>query len=197
MFLLIVLAVALNGFVSFGIESIGIELFRALGAEMGHAIAIASLLGLFKLAGRIIDLAGGRRWDALSTAQVAAVAMPLGLVAVGLFGAGPGLGPASWSVPVAAYLVLFGIGSGAFAVSRATMPLLFYRRADYAAAMSAIAVPLNLINALAPPVLAGLLVVAGPWAVLGLMAGLGTLAAILLAWLSRLRPAPEPDREIA
>ena len=193
-FVLIVAAVALNGFVSFGIESVGIELFRAMGTELTHAVAIAAALGLFKLAGRIVDLAGGRRWDALSTALVAGVAMPLGLAAVGLSGAGPGLSTGA----VAAYLVLFGIGSGAFAVARATMPLVFYRRADYAAAMSAIAVPLNLINALAPPVLAGLLVAAGPRAVLGLMTALGALALVLLLLrLGRLRPAAAPGGELA
>ena len=44
---------------------------------------------------------------------------------------------------VGGYLALFGIGSGAFAVARATMPLVFYSKADYAVVLSATALPLT------------------------------------------------------
>ncbi|WP_375688931.1 MFS transporter [Pseudooceanicola sp. LIPI14-2-Ac024] len=181
-FLLILAAVALNGFVTFGIEAVGIELFRALGADTARAVAIASLLGVFKVGGRLIDLAGGHRWDGLSTAILAGAMIPLGLLAVAFGGA------TGWAV--AGYLGLFGIGSGAFAVARATMPLTFYRRADYAATMSAIALPLNLINALAAPALAALLVTTGPRAVLVALAVFSAAAWLCLLQLGRLRPGP-------
>ncbi|MCT7376814.1 hypothetical protein [Chelativorans salis] len=42
---LLVLVIALNSFVTFGIEAIGIELFRTMGADLAGAVAIASLLG--------------------------------------------------------------------------------------------------------------------------------------------------------
>jgi hypothetical protein len=90
-----------------------------------------------------------------------------------------------WSI--GGYLLLFGAGSGAFAVARATMPLVFYRKADYAAAMSSIALPLNLTNALAPPALAALLTTLGPSAVLGLLAALSSAAFLLIIQLGRLR----------
>src|SRR5690606_12551330 len=117
-------AVTLNGFVTFGMEATGIELFQALGAEPGWAIGIAALLGVFKVCGRLVDLLGGRRWDALMTGLVAAAMIMAGLLPLLILGGGQG--------PVLACLVLFGIGSGAFAVARATMPLLFYSKADYA-----------------------------------------------------------------
>lgn len=92
------------------------------------------------------------------------------------------------------YLVLFGIGSGAFAVARATMPLVFYSKADYAAAMSIIALPMNLINALAPPVLAALLTGMGVQAVLTLLGVLSMAAFGVLLWLGALR-SKSPNSE--
>jgi hypothetical protein len=178
---LLVSAVALNGFVTFGVEAIGIELFRAMGADLAAAVGIGSLLGLFKVGGRVIDLLGGRRWDGLTTALVAGATIPVGLLAVCIGGA------SFWAV--AGYLIFFGIGSGAFAVARATMPLVFYRKADYAATMSTIALPLNLTNAMAPPGLAALLTGVGAPAVLGLLATLSGAAFILLLRLNGMRPA--------
>lgn len=178
-FPVLVTAIALNSFVTFGIEAVGIELLQASGTGLAAAVAIASALGVCKVGGRLIDLVGGRRWDGLSTGLVSGLMIPLGLAALWLGGAG--------LLGAGLYLLLFGIGSGAFAVARATMPLVFYARADYAAAMAGIALPMNLINALAPPVLAGLLTGIGPRAVLAVLGGLSLAALALLLQLNRLR----------
>ena len=88
---------------------------------------------------------------------------------------------------MAGYLALFGLGSGAFAVARATMPLVFFQKADYAAAMSTIALPMNLINALAPPVLAGLMSGIGAQATFAVLGGLSVTAFAILLLLNRMR----------
>jgi len=176
-FLLIVLTIVLNGFVTFGIETVGIELLRAMGTELSLAVGIASLLGFFKVSGRVIDLLGGKKWDGLSTARVSGATIPLGLMALAFGGIG------FW--PLAGFLCLFGVGSGAFAVARATMPLVFYKKSDYAAAMATIALPMNLINAFAPPALATLLVESGPYAVLALLAGISSLSFVALLNLKK------------
>ena len=176
-FWLIVAAVALNGFVTFGFESVGIELFRALGADAALAVGVASAMGVFKVAGRLVDLAGGRRWSSLGTALVSGAMLPVGLAALMLGGGS--------LTSVVLCLLFYGIGSGAFAVARATMPLVFYRKDDYAQAMSTIALPLNLTNALAPPCLAALLTGPGPEALLVLLAGLSGLAFLVLLQLKR------------
>lgn len=178
-FVLLVAAIALNSFVTFGIEALGIELLRAMGAELPVAVAIASALGVFKVAGRLIDLLGGTRWDGLSTALVSGAMIPLGLAAIWAGGVG--------TASLGGYLLLFGIGSGAFAVARATMPLVFYSKADYAAVMSTIALPINLINALAPPVLAALLSGIGARAVLAVLGGLSVAAFAVLLRLNAAR----------
>jgi hypothetical protein len=75
---LIAVAIALNGLVTFGVQAVRIELFRALGADLAKAVAIASLVSAAKVGGRIIDLLGGSRWDALSIAVVSGAIIPLG-----------------------------------------------------------------------------------------------------------------------
>lgn len=178
-FLLMVAAIALSGFVTFGIDALGIQLLQAMGLDLAGAVAIASLMGVFKVGGRVIDLLGGRRWDGLSTGLVAGAMIPMGLAVIGIGGSGP--------VSVGGYLVLFGLGSGAFAVARATMPLVFFQKADYAAAISSIALPLNLINALAPPVLAGLMSGFGPQATFAVLGALSVTALAVLLVLNRMR----------
>ena len=88
---------------------------------------------------------------------------------------------------VAGFLVIYGVGSEAFAVARATMPLGFFEKADYAAAMATIALPMNLINALAPPVLAALMAGIGADAVFAVLGALSTMAFMILWQLNRKR----------
>lgn len=49
-------AIALNTFVTFGVEAMGIQLLQAMGMGLTGAVAVASLLGVFKVGGRVIDL---------------------------------------------------------------------------------------------------------------------------------------------
>ncbi|ARP79773.1 MFS transporter [Bordetella genomosp. 8] len=178
-FALLVGAIALNSFVTFGIQAVCVPLLQAMGVGFGRAVLVASLLGIFKVAGRMLDLTGGPRWDGLSTGVVAGAMMPLGLAALWLGGG------ALW--PVGVFLLLFGVGSGAFAVARATMPLVFYDKADYAAAMASIALPMNVINALAPPALATSMESLGAATTFALLAGLSAAAFALLLGLRTLR----------
>ncbi|HBF30803.1 MFS transporter [Rhizobium sp.] len=171
-FFLLVATIAINSFVTFGIQAVGIQLLQTMGMDIAKAVAISSLLGIFKVGGRVVDLLGGRRWDGLSTGMVSGAMMPIGLAALWFGGTG--------NLAVGGYLVLFGVGSGAFAVARATMPLVFFESADYTAAMSTIALPMNLINALAPPLLVTLMVDVGTQAVFLFLGALSILAFAIL-----------------
>lgn len=179
-FLLIVAGIALNAFVTFGFAAILIELLKAQGLPTTQAIAFGSALGLVQISARALDLLGGGRWDGITTGLVAGLALP---VAMGLMILGGG---AWWSV--AAFILIYGLGSGALAVARATIPLAFYDKAAYAEAVAHISLPLNLISALAPPLLAGLLTKVGANAVLGLAALCSMAALVLLLLLARRRP---------
>lgn len=185
-FALLVAAIALNSFVTFGIQAVGVPLLQAMDMDLPRAVAVASLLGVFKVGGRVLDLLGGRRWDGLSTGIASGAMIPLGLAVIGIGGAG--------LLPVIGFLLLFGVGSGAFAVARATMPLVFFDKAGYAAAMATIALPMNLINALAPPLLAASMDAAGAPATFAMLGGLSVLALAVLLLLGRMRPRQHEAR---
>lgn len=173
----LVAAIALNGFVTFGIEAIGISLFRKLGADPIWAVGLASSLGAIKVCGRLIDLVGGKRWNAMSTGVVAGGMVPVGLILLAISGL------SAWVL--AGGMLLFGIGSGAFAVARATMPLVFYRKDDYAAAMSSIALPMNLCTAFAAPVLSLFLTASGALTTISVLIFCSACALCLLVCLWR------------
>tara|TARA_R110002020_G_scaffold34324_2_gene104475 strand:- start:12737 stop:13909 length:1173 start_codon:yes stop_codon:yes gene_type:complete len=179
-FYLIAAAIGLNAFVTFGFSAILIELLKGLGVPLPTGVALASSLGVIQVLARGFDLLG-RRWDGLATALVAGPALVVSLMVLLL------LGP-SWPGLIG-FIAIYGVGSGALAVSRATMPLVFYDRADYARTVTRVALPLNLVSAAAPPTLIALLDSVGPSAVLVAALVCSGLAVVLLLLLNRRRPA--------
>lgn len=179
-FYLITAAVGLNSFVTFGFSAILIELLKVFGLPEATAVAFGSMLGVIQVSARAVDFLGGKRWDGLSTGIFAGIALPLSMTLL-LTGGG-----AWWSV--AGFILVYGLGSGALAVARATIPLVFYDKADYARASARIALPLNLMAAMSPPVLAGLLTTLGSGALLVLTILCSSGALAILCLLSRRRP---------
>jgi predicted MFS family arabinose efflux permease len=179
-FYLIASAIALNAFVTYGFSSVIIELLKAEGLRPTEAIAVGSTLGVVQVGARAIDFLGGGRWDGLATGLFAGILLPaamlLLMVSHGSY----------WTI--ATFMVLYGLGSGALAVARATMPLVFYDKAEFARATSHIALPLNLIAAASPPVLVGLLERFGSNALLGLATLCSCCALVILIVLNRKRP---------
>ncbi|WP_081158179.1 MFS transporter [Ensifer aridi] len=179
---LITAAVALNGFVTWGFQLVVIDLFRSFAVPNYLAVGFGSAIGFIQLSARLFDFLGGNRWDGVTTGLVAAAIMPLALVVL-ILGAG-----ATWSIVL--FLVLYGLSSGAMSVSRATMPLVFFSPAQYAAVMARLGLPLNLAFAAAPPFFSFVLGEAGNgWALsVALFFSLGALASMIL--LARMRHAP-------
>jgi predicted MFS family arabinose efflux permease len=179
-FYLIVGAIALNAFVTFGMSAVLIELLKAEGLPPAEAIAFASALGVIQVSARGIDFVGGGRWDGITTGLVAGLALPVAML---LFMTGGG---ARWAA--GAFILLYGLGSGALAVARATIPLTFYDKAAFARASSQIALPINLLSALSPPLLMGTLTHFGSGVLLGLTALCSCAALLVMLLLSRRRP---------
>ena len=157
------------------------ELLKAEGLSATDAVAFGSFLGVIQVSARAVDFLGGGRWDGIATGIFAGAALPLAML---ILMAGSG---ATWSV--ASFILIYGLSSGALAVARATIPLVFYDRADYAKAASHIALPVNLLAASASPLLISLLIRWGTNAVLGLVFLLGCGALVILLILSRRRPS--------
>ncbi len=135
---LVVCAITLNAFVTFGLSAVLIELLRAEGLAPAQALAFGSMLGVIQVSARGLDFLGGGRWDGITTGLVAGTALPVAML---LMMVSEG---ATWAVAV--FILLYGAGSGAMAVARATIPLVFYDQAEFAKAMSMIALPLNLAS---------------------------------------------------
>jgi predicted MFS family arabinose efflux permease len=183
-FWLVLAAIAPNAFVTFGFSAILIELLKAEGLRPDEAVAFGSVLGVIQVSARGIDFLGGGRWDGIATGLFAGVALPVAMVVL-IVGAGT-----FWSV--AAFILLYGLGSGALAVARATIPLVFFDKAAYAKATSHIALPLNAMSAFSPPSLAALLAHFGCNYVLGLALLFSISAPVILFILSRRRPNHQP-----
>lgn len=181
-FRLVVAAITLNAFVNFGVSAILIELLRAEGLAPAQAIAFGSMLGVIQVSARGLDFLGGGRWDGITTGLVAGTALPVAMLLL-MMSEGT-----TWAVAV--FILLYGAGSGAMAVARATIPLVFYDQAEFAKAMSMIALPLNLASAISPPLLVGLLTEFGSRAALGLTFVCSCATVLILVLLGRRRPRP-------
>lgn len=180
---LMTLAVALNGFVTWGFQLVVIDIMRSYSVAEGIAVGMASAIGIAQMSARLIDFLGGNRWDGFVTSLAAGLLMPVSLIVLA-FGEG-----AEWSI--LAFILLYGLSSGAMSVGRATLPLVFFERDAYASVLARIGLPLNLAFAAAPPVFSRVLGEYGNASALGLAVAcsLGTLAS--LAMLARYR---EPSR---
>jgi hypothetical protein len=179
-FYLLVGAIALNAFVTFGFAAIFIELLQAQGLSQPDAVAFGSVLGVIAVGARALDFVGGGRWDSISTALIAGFALPVSMLLLMLGGG------ATWTI--GGFILLYGLGSGALAVARATMPLVFYDKAEFTRAMSRIALPLNLVSAAAPPILVGVLTQFGSNALLGVAMACSGAAFVILLLLRQRRP---------
>ncbi|HBF28545.1 MFS transporter [Rhizobium sp.] len=184
-FALIVTAIALNAFVTFGFSAVLIELLQAEGLSKSQAIAFGSMLEVIQVCARGLDFVGGGRWDGITTGLVAGIGLPVAMllliVSDGTY----------WTITC--FILIYGLGSGALAVSRATIPLVFYDKAEFAKATSRIALPLNLISAVSPPILISLLTKFGSHALLGLATLCSCGALLILFLLSRRRPSIKAD----
>ncbi|MDN5006453.1 MFS transporter [Bradyrhizobium sp. GCM10027634] len=177
---LVACVITMNAFVNFGISAILIELLRAEGLAPAQALAFGSMLGVIQVSARGLDFLGGGRWDGITTGLVAGTALPVAMLLL-MMSEG-----ATWAV--ATFILLYGAGSGAMAVARATIPLVFYDQAEFARAMSMIALPLNLASAISPPLLAGLLTEFGSRGALGLTLAFSSATVLILVLLGRRRP---------
>jgi hypothetical protein len=180
-FYLTLSALALNAFVAFGFSAVMIELLKAEGLSPTQAVTFGSMLGVMQVSARGLDFLGGGRWDGITTGLVAGSALPVAMLLL-MIGGG-----SYWMI--AAFILLYGMGTGAFAVARATIPLVFYDQTEFTKATSRLAMPLNLISAAAPPILVGLLTQFGSNALLGLAMACSCGALLILLLLRRLRPA--------
>lgn len=180
-FYLLVGASGLNAFVAFGMGAVLIELLKAEGLSAAEAIGFGSLLGVIQISARVIDFLGGGRWDGITTAIVAGLALPAAMLLLMLSHGS--------HAAIAMFMLIYGLGSGALAVARATMPLVFYDKAAFAKASAQIGLPMNLLSAVAASILVELLTRYGSNAPLALSLVCSCAAVAMLLLLRQRRPS--------
>ncbi|WP_416066608.1 hypothetical protein ACK9YZ_10925 [Rhizobium sp. ZK1] len=182
-FYLIVAAIALNAFITFGFSSILIELLKAEGLNPAQALAYGSALGIVQIFARGLNIVGEKRWDGVTIGVASSAILCLSLIILQV--------AQGSATAIAIFLVLYGVSSGALAVARSTIPLVFYDKGEFAKALSRIALPLNWISAISPPVLISLMTSLGSRAVLMLCLLCSCSAILVLLLLRSRRPMSE------
>lgn len=173
-FLLLVLAIALNGFISWGFELHMIGVFTDMGLSLSAAVAVASLKGPVALASRGFELFSNGRVTPLIAAQITVVLLPIAFVLALIMPAG--------TVAALIFVLVFSIGTGLMTVVRVTLPLALFGAAGFGATLGKVALPTQIVFALSPMIFASAIAHLGPqggfW--LGLAAALGACAAIVM-----------------
>ena len=146
------------------------HLLQEAGATPAAAIAAAALVGPAQVAGRLLEFGLLQRFHPLLSARLAAVAHPLGALAVMVFGA-----PAA-----IVFSLLHGAGNGILTVAKGTLPLAIFGPGGYGLRQGVLMVPARFGQAAAPFLFALLLERYGASALLLSTAlGLAGLAALL------------------
>ena len=130
-----------------------ISLLLARGMSPAAAAGVGALIGPMQVAGRVVEF-GASRWLTVGqVGRVAAIAMPMSLLAL--------LWADTRVLWLTAFAVLFGAGNGAMTVIRGALPVEMYGRDHYGAIAGALATPGLLARAVGP-IFAALL-----WSALG------------------------------
>jgi MFS family permease len=153
------------------------QLLQAGGASLAAAVAVGALVGPAQVAGRLLEFGVLRHVHPLISARLAALAHPIGAVA--LLAAGPVAAPA--------FGLLHGAGNGILTIAKGTLPLVFFGSQGYGARQGWLMMPGRVAQAAAPFVF-GVALERWQGGALWFTAILGLLAAASLWWLR----APEP-----
>ena len=187
---LFALVISLNGFV-FGAVSVQlVPLLEAGGLATATAVWVASTKGFAQFAGRLVEIAFGRRLRAITVARIAIGVLPWAFVVL-LLAAGR-------LQALLLFTLVMGASQGVITIVRGAVPLALFGAEGYGAVLGLIATPVLVVNA-AAPTLVGLIVDAWGWGA----ARAALLAAAAASWLAievmsrwverRRRTAPQPD----
>ncbi len=173
-FLLLAVFFSLRAAISSVVSVHALALFRGLGLAASAAVGVAALIGPMQVAGRVLEIAFGRRLDPLVTSWLGAALLPVGVAAL-LAG-----------TPVGAFAVAYGMSNGILTISRGTLPLHLFGARGYAIRIGRLALPVMLAQAVAPTAVTPLVLVWPAHWLFALMGGAAVLALVCLLPLNRL-----------
>jgi MFS family permease len=154
-------------------------LIMAFGGTLAAAVAASALMGPAQVGGRLLEFGLLRRLHPLVSARAAALAPPLGMATLLVFGVG--------AAP--AFALLHGAGNGILTIAKGTLPLVLFGARGYGARQGWLAMPSLALQAVSPW-LFGLVIERSAAAALLALIGL-SLAALVALLMLRAAPAAE------
>ena len=141
---------ALSAFITSAISVHVVNLLQARGLSLGSAVFVASLIGPMQVAGRLVELAFGRRLPAVTVGAATLVLLVLSLLSLSAAG----------GIAVAlAFALSYGCANGVQTIVRGTVPAELFGREGYGHTVGRLAAPSFIARAVAP---IGLSLVAAP-----------------------------------
>lgn len=172
-FALLATVFAITWFISTAMAAHLPRLLQEAGATLTAAVAASALVGPAQVAARLLEFGLLRRVHPVLSAQLAALAHPLGAGVLAIAGA-----------PLAAaFTVLHGAGNGILTIAKGTLPLVLFGPHAYGARQGLLMVPARIAQAFAP-FLFGLFIDHWGLGALWVSAALGVAAFAALLWLS-------------
>ncbi|SHI21012.1 MFS transporter [Pollutimonas bauzanensis] len=164
---------AITWFISTAMAAHLPHLLQASGLTLAGAVAVSALVGPAQVVARLMEFSLLRRVHPFLSAQLAALAHPVGAACLLVFG-----GPAA-----ILFTVLHGAGNGILTIAKGTLPLVIFGPQGYGLRQGLLMVPARIAQAAAPFIF-GLLI--DRWGASSLwMSGiLGLLAYAALLWLA-------------
>ena len=145
-FLLVATGFAVYAFVPSGLAAHLLAMFARAGIDAATVVTIGALFGPSQVAARLCEFIFARNVHPLVIARLALALLLVGFGLVAVFG---------FSIPVAiVFAILFGCANGLITITRGAVPLALFGAAGYGRVLGRIAKPFQVMQAMAPLVLA-------------------------------------------
>jgi MFS family permease len=143
-------ALSLASVIASGLAAHLIGMITASGLSAREAVAIGALIGPMQVAGRMLEWMLGRRISAITAGTLSFAALAASLVAFAAIGG-------HFAIAVV-FAILYGLSNGVMTIVRGTVPAELFGRRGYGALLGRLAMPQFVARALAPAVVAVVLV---------------------------------------
>lgn len=162
------------GFVTWGLPLHLVEIARAYGQPAAVAVTVGAIMGPAQMVARAAETAFGQKMPILDVGYLSLAVIAVSLILPLIFG--------GTATMLMAMVIGYGLGAGANTIVRAIAPLAVFGRAGYATVLGKMGLPMNLVFATAPFLIAAAIEAGGPAAGLAVCAGatLVSLAGMLV-----------------
>ncbi len=178
-FLLVAAGFAIYAFVPSGLAAHLLAIFKRQGIDANTVVMIGALFGPAQVGARLCEFIFARNLHPLAIARGALALMLGGFFMLAVLG---------FSIPVAvAFALMFGAANGLITITRGAVPLALFGAVGYGRILGRIAKPFQLMQAVAPLILAFVIERGSDAAALAVAAGFTLIALCCLVALKRPR----------